>query len=172
MGKVNTHQNFLDRIIISPTGCWEWQGTRGRRGYGKIIIEGKHWRTHRYSYQYYKGPVDGFDVLHKCDNTCCCNPDHLFLGDPTTNALDMIMKGRGGRVKLTVDQVFKIRELFNNGIPRNKIIKDLGIKARTVDNVIYGKRWAHLTDGNRHLYKCNPSETDTTAQLYDIFKKR
>lgn len=150
----NTHQTFLDRMKVAESGCWEWQYSKDARGYGKIYINGYYWRAHRYSYQYHKGDVEGYDVLHKCDNPCCCNPDHLFLGNPSDNALDMIKKGRGGKVKLTIDNVFKIRELAGLGMPRKKISEELGIKRRTIDNVINGSRWAHLTDSNKHLYSC------------------
>lgn len=149
----NTHQTFLDRMNVVESGCWEWQHSKDARGYGKFNIYGVYWRTHRYSYQYYKGDVNGYSVLHKCDNPCCCNPEHLFLGSPTDNMLDMIRKGRGGRTKLSVETVFKIREMAKAGVTRCEISETLGIKQRTVDNVLYKKRWAHLTDENKESYK-------------------
>jgi hypothetical protein len=33
-------------------------------------------------------------VLHKCDNQCCINPDHLFVGTRQDNIDDMCKKGR------------------------------------------------------------------------------
>ena len=34
-------------------------------------------------------------VLHKCDEPRCCNPDHLFLGTASENKADTRRKGRG-----------------------------------------------------------------------------
>lgn len=151
--KGNTHQTFLERIKISESGCWEWQHAKDARGYGKISILNVSWRTHRYAYQYYKGDIGELNVLHKCDNPPCCNPDHLFLGNTYENAIDMLKKGRGGTTKLTVKNVFEIRELAALGMPRIVISEYLGIKRRTVDNVLNGSRWAHLTHENKELYK-------------------
>lgn len=151
--KKNTHQTFLTRIKISENGCWEWQHSKDTRGYGRININGTYWRSHRYSYHYYKGDIGQMNVLHKCDNPQCCNPDHLFLGNVYENAIDMLKKGRGGKTKLTVENVFEIRELAALEIPRIVISEYLGIKRRTVDNVINGKRWGHLTFENKDFYK-------------------
>lgn len=151
--KPNTHETFLGRIKISENGCWEWQHSRDVRGYGKISINGTYWRSHRYAYQYYKGDIGELSVLHKCDNPPCCNPDHLFLGNTYENAIDMLKKGRGGTTKLTLDDVFEIRELAVLDIPRIVIAEYLGIKRRTVDNVINGKRWSHLTNENKDSYE-------------------
>lgn len=159
---INTHQTFLDRIKISENGCWEWQHSKNKRGYGKISIDGILWRTHRYSYQYYIGEIGDLNVLHKCDNPACCNPEHLFLGDLHDNVMDMIKKGRCRAVKLTVEEVFEIRELFELGIPRIVISEYLGIKRRTIDNVINGSRWWHLTAENKDYYQEQKQQKEGT----------
>lgn len=48
------------------------------------------------------GPIpNGLFVLHKCDVRSCVNPDHLFLGTPKDNALDMVQKKRHRADKIT-----------------------------------------------------------------------
>lgn len=94
---------FLSMIEEDKNGCWIWKGpTRGgedgRRGgpYGKMTINGVQIGTHRVSVMIFHGvnPA-GRVVLHKCDVTLCCNPDHLKPGTQRQNVRDMIKKGRG-----------------------------------------------------------------------------
>lgn len=76
-------------------GCWEWQGQRNHRGYGDFSIVYKRWKAHRYSWFLANGSIpDGMKVLHRCDNTSCVRPDHLFVGTQKDNVHDAIQKGR------------------------------------------------------------------------------
>ena len=81
------------------TDCWEWQGGINNSGPGYGMIRDTEYNgmrtTHRVSYEIHHGEIPkGKLVLHKCDNTLCVNPDHLFLGTHLDNTLDMIQKGR------------------------------------------------------------------------------
>lgn len=40
------------------------------------------------------------DMLHRCDNPPCVNPDHLFEGDDMVNHLDAVAKGRVAGARL------------------------------------------------------------------------
>jgi hypothetical protein len=78
--------------------CWLWLGHLQR--YGRFKPQGirnsPQVLAHRYSYELHFGPIPiGMNVLHKCDNPACVNPDHLFLGTQKDNVIDMMNKGRG-----------------------------------------------------------------------------
>lgn len=73
-----------------PSECWEWSGSRDRKGYGF----GDGGRAHRLAWEWENGPVPaGLMVLHRCDNPPCCNPKHLFVGTALDNARDALAKG-------------------------------------------------------------------------------
>ncbi|PXV54182.1 HNH endonuclease [Dyella jiangningensis] len=87
-------QNY---IPVPECGCWLWLGARDPDGYGKLGIHGRNMiRAHRLFYAFHKGPIPvGMQVCHKCDTPLCVNPDHLFLGSNTDNAVDRERKNRG-----------------------------------------------------------------------------
>jgi len=79
----------------TPTGCVEWMKSTTNQGYGRIWGNGLMLLTHRVTWELTNGPIpDGMFVCHKCDNTSCCNIEHLFLGTPKDNTTDMLAKGR------------------------------------------------------------------------------
>ena len=84
-------EKLRSRVVVDPeTGCHNWTGTMGDKGYGLVLIS-----AHRLAYELAHGPIpDGLLVLHKCDNPPCCNPEHLFLGTSADNTADKMRKGR------------------------------------------------------------------------------
>lgn len=87
---------ILERVKHNERGCWLWQGSIFKDGYGAIGIRrtGSK-RAHRVSYEAFVGRIpDGLWVLHKCDTPACVNPDHLFVGTASDNTVDMHNKGR------------------------------------------------------------------------------
>lgn len=115
---------FEEKYIPEPnSGCWLWCASLGSTGYGQFVEDTSGPRrpekAHRTSWRLYRGGIpEGQQVLHRCDNSYCVNPDHLFLGTPADNMLDAASKNRmpsatNGRhhgLKLSVSDVEEIRK--------------------------------------------------------------
>lgn len=84
-------------------GCWFWLGAKHSFGHGRFRAgpgKGKMWMAHRFAWFLTNGDIpSGLQVLHKCDNPFCVNPDHLFLGTQADNMADMKFKNRQARGK-------------------------------------------------------------------------
>ncbi len=97
MPKTNltVEERFRLKFKINDDGCWIWQGSKNRQGYGYFKLDGRMQKAHRVSWQVFHGkPDDDICVLHRCDITDCVNPDHLFLGTYSDNQVDALTKGR------------------------------------------------------------------------------
>jgi hypothetical protein len=70
----------FDRLhVVAPSGCWIWQGTVTRAGYGIITLAGKRTTgAHRWAYELLAGPIpEGLTLDHLCYVPLCVNPAHL-----------------------------------------------------------------------------------------------
>lgn len=136
---------------ILGTKCWDWVGSRHPRGYGHVgtrrITGGKRFvdSSHRVSLWIQAGePVpDGVHVRHKCDRTCCVNPEHLETGTHQDNMRDRAARLRGSR-KLDPEKVREIRRLISAGHTHEVIGAKFGITGSIVSNIRTGKTWRHV----------------------------
>lgn len=146
------------RIKVTGRGCWEWQRARANDGgYGCLNWKGVH-MAHRVSWAVHVGPIPkGLNVLHKCDNPPCCNPDHLFLGTLADNNADMEAKGRSNRSGLRAGSTFRgeahggarlteeaVRDIRASSEPLRVLAERYGVKLMAVSRARAGKSWTHV----------------------------
>jgi len=84
-----------ERCIQRDSGCIEWIAARDSNGYGRIWHKGQNRTAHTVAYETYVRPIQkGEHVLHSCDNPCCINVKHLWIGTHLDNMRDKTQKGR------------------------------------------------------------------------------
>jgi hypothetical protein len=94
------------------SGCWLWlRGVAGGKrvaGVRKGVYPIWKWEGRQTQVSHLALKTRGVEVpkdfggCHRCDNTFCVNPDHLFVGTNTDNIRDAQAKGRLVRVKRMV----------------------------------------------------------------------
>jgi hypothetical protein len=133
------------------TPCREWQGRRGRQGYGVRWKNGKDVRVHRWVWEQINGPIpEGMCVMHVCDNPPCFRLDHLRLGSIADNNADRATKGRNAdtrgegnpSARLTETQVMNI---YTSTEPMLVLASEYGVTRRMVHHIKTGKHWSHVT---------------------------
>lgn len=72
--------------VDKTASCWEWAGSKTRKGYGNFHDGERLVPSHRYSYRLAFGEIpEGMLVDHVCHNRGCVNPDHLRLATNKQN---------------------------------------------------------------------------------------
>lgn len=147
-------QKFSMRYKIMPNGCWEWTGSRDQDGYGafKSSFMGQTYRrAHRFSWAYHNNQIipKGMFVCHECDNPCCVNPNHLWLGTPEENTIDMINKGRrrsdiGERSAQAILKEEQVIKILLDARPYSVIAHEYGVHTQTIASIKNRDSWKHL----------------------------
>lgn len=128
------------------TGCWNWMGS-GSDSYGFIRVDRRNWLVHRLMVTLTTGRqlTTKDQVMHLCDNTWCCNPNHLEVGDATSNRRDCIRKGRTGRgVSHEIAKDIRIRYL--NGETARAIALLHNLPRVTVSAIAKGRIHKYLDE--------------------------
>lgn len=145
-------ERFMEKVLIPDKGCWRWNASKNKEGYGLFRYGTKIQLAHRISYEIFaKKPPKGKLVCHYCDNTSCVNPKHLFLGTNQSNTDDKVQKKRhtfGSKFphsKITEIQAQQIRsEYFVKNKTTREIAAKYGIVHSGVSNIISYKNWRHV----------------------------
>lgn len=148
----DTEQRFWNKVKKGePNQCWKWNGAVSSHGYGSIAIS---FLAHRIAWGISNGkvPPKNIHVLHRCDNSLCVNPKHLFLGNHRDNMLDKEKKGRGnhpfgskhGRAKLNEETVLEILKENLEGKSQRFLAKKYEVSRMTIRQILRGITWIHV----------------------------
>ena len=92
---------ILSKTKVSNNGCWLWQGGKNSAGYGTIKNNKKNYYVHRVMLFGVASYSNALQANHKCRNRSCLNPDHLYAGTSSQNALDAVLDGTHHNAKKT-----------------------------------------------------------------------
>lgn len=159
--KPSTEADFWAKTKPVESGCWEWQGSCLRSGYGQVKYQGTQYLAHRVA-AYLAGILPslakgrsgpyGFLVCHSCDNKKCCNPEHLSLGTAQSNIRDAydrgLVAGRPGTkhhaVKLSDSDIIEMRRRHAEGETATDLAAHFGISRTHAGRIVRGERWSHI----------------------------
>lgn len=95
MKKRDTLTHIFKNVIMAENNCIVCTLPKTVYGYVRLSHNGKRDYAHRVVYRHFKGEIpEKYVVMHSCDNTLCCNPNHLSVGTIRDNVYDSINKGR------------------------------------------------------------------------------
>lgn len=147
------HPLFWNKVNKNgENGCWLWTAALDKDGYGLFSIHRRQFRVHRISYILKNGAISTkIQVLHKCDCSSCCNPDHLFLGNQLDNMADKVGKNRQakgekhGFSKLTNKEICEIRYFIDNRIYTQCQLADMyGVSQSLISYIKLREIWTHV----------------------------
>lgn len=133
---------FLAKRKMGPS-CWEWQGYRGHYGYGQLRVGGRKGKSalaHRLAWMFAHDEWPSGTVMHSCDNPSCVRPEHLSVGTPADNSLDMVMKERSSG-RLSAVEVIDIR---HSDLSDPDLAKLYGVTKWTIFDIKTRRTWKHL----------------------------
>ena len=104
-------------------------------GYGRITIQGRTKFAHRVSYESYVGPIpQHYQINHRCNNSICINPAHLYAGTKSDNIADQVTAGvRQIGTKLCIDDV---KHLRSNGWSNAAIGRHCGVSGQYIGRIL------------------------------------
>ncbi len=150
-------QRFLNKVLRQPNGgCWLWMASLTTSGYGRFLIGSRTDGTRmvesapRVSWRLFQGEIPkAGQVLHRCNNRLCVNPEHLYIGTNVDNMRDIAAAGtRKGelhlKAKLTNSIVRDIRKALENGETATVLATAYGVSTTAIHNVKSRRTWAHI----------------------------
>ena len=157
----NPYDRFIKYFVVpeNPNECWLWLGAKNKTNKNKSYIKPVFWdgkkcvNAARFSYRYKFGEKGtSLSTCHKCDNSICVNPDHIFLGTHIDNMTDLYKKNlhlkgeKSGMAKINKEIAL---DIFISKEPKTILCNKYGVSLGLVDAIKYGYVWNHVTNMQR-----------------------
>lgn len=143
----------LSYVVDPDTGCWVWQKalTSGHRYPVLCIGGGRQTSAHRYSVARKENRVLHTTELacHRCNNTACVNPQHLYVGTQFDNMADRQRAGGFPKgldhphSKLCREEVLAIKNR-TDGLSVRKAAKHYGVAKSIIQRIRAGRSYANV----------------------------
>lgn len=162
MDKSKHEKALFWKKVVKSEGCWLWSAAKVKSKkveygfFGSRYWTGrkKMYNAHRLAYEFTHDVILKKTelVCHKCENSLCCRPGHMFIGSQKDNMSDAKKKGRTctgekhGRSKITESAAKEIRRLAFGGINQNIIAAKFNISRSHVAGIKAGTKWGHLRE--------------------------
>lgn len=83
--------------VEKTENCWNWQGGRNQKGYGRFRVGKNKVAVHRWVYEQTYGPIpDELEIDHLCSNRACVKLEHLEVVTHRVN----VLRGNGLTAKM------------------------------------------------------------------------
>jgi len=128
-------KRFWSKVDIKgPDDCWNWKAAL-RGEYGSFYLTRIERYAHRAAWILTNGEIPkGMDVLHKCDNKKCVNPNHLYVGTQVDNWRDIKERLSYNLKKRSPEEIEQIRDLRSHKFTLCEIGELFNIHHSTVIN--------------------------------------
>ena len=160
LGKISNFSTSKDILLQQcENGCIKCiSHCKDKDGYVRIRYKGKNERLFRVLYQQKYGEIPkGMVLRHLCNNSWCCNIEHLKIGTHKENMEDMVRSGRSCKYKgkpqirgtknvsnkLNEEQV---KEIYLSKLSFNKLSKLYGVSKTNISLIKNKKQWKWFTD--------------------------
>lgn len=125
-------QKILEHSHVNDNGCFVYPC---KNRYPKVFLGNKKYSpVHKWVYIHCFGEIPNKkEVCHKCDNTHCWNPEHLFIGTHRENIQDASNKNRLGKCRKLTDE--QVRSIRGDSRKNTVIAKEYGIDNGRVSRI-------------------------------------
>ena len=151
-------QRFWAKVErLGPDDCWVWTAAKAEFGYGLIQVQSPDgsWTltfAHRVSARLAGMHIDGYAVLHSCDNPPCVNPSHLRPGTLRENTADMLERKRHYQdpwTRMSRPKVEAIIARLKCGQSNASIASEFGVSRRCIARIAAGDSYRDISGGRR-----------------------
>ena len=129
---IDIEKKFWSRVDRKQSHeCWLYTGYTDKDGYGRFHVDNVPVGAHVLAWKFTRKceVPEGMYILHMCDNSTCCNPNHVYAGTQLDNMKDKKERGHipsafalSSNLKLHEGEIWLIRKL--------KVVKSKNIYTR------------------------------------------